>query len=367
MIFYDDILIYQNQFHSSNKIAGFDLDSTLIKTVSGNVHPKSITDWTLNFHHDLIVSKMQKLENEGYKIVIFSNQKGISKNKPSPTEFEQKLVDILKALSTVKISHVFVATGSSRKPSCTMWELMESQFNEDVKVNRTESMYVGDAAGRPAGWIKGRKKDFSCSDRKFALNLGVQFYTPEEFFLNASSPPFEIDGFNPHSLSEVKFSPPSLTGSSYPELIVMVGYPASGKSTIYRDIFAPLGYKHINQDTLKTKTKCEKALREALSKGHSAVVDNTNPSKESRYKWLRIAAEFGIPPRCVWMNIPRELADHLNAVQYKRDQVPSIAYNIFSKSFEKPSIEEGFTEVIELTFSPRFESDEHRRLFFQYT
>lgn len=34
------------------------------------------------------------------------------------------------------------------------------------------SFYVGDAAGRPANWQPGKKKDFACSDRLFALNLG---------------------------------------------------------------------------------------------------------------------------------------------------------------------------------------------------
>lgn len=44
-----------------------------------------------------------------------------------------------------------------------------------------ESFYCGDAAGRPA---KGkRKKDFSDTDRKFAINIGIKFYTPEMYFL----------------------------------------------------------------------------------------------------------------------------------------------------------------------------------------
>jgi bifunctional polynucleotide phosphatase/kinase len=37
--------------------------------------------------------------------------------------------------------------------------------------DKNTSFYVGDAAGR-AG-------DFASTDRKFALNVGVQFYTPE--------------------------------------------------------------------------------------------------------------------------------------------------------------------------------------------
>ena len=44
----------------------------------------------------------------------------------------------------------------------------------------------GDAAGREAGWDQNpkKKKDFSCSDREFARNVGLKFYTPEAFFLS---------------------------------------------------------------------------------------------------------------------------------------------------------------------------------------
>ena len=40
-------------------------------------------------------------------------------------------------------------------------------------------MFVGDAAGRAKGWAPGKPKDFSCTDRMFAANAGVQFATPE--------------------------------------------------------------------------------------------------------------------------------------------------------------------------------------------
>ena len=47
------------------------------------------------------------------------------------------------------------------------------------------SFFVGDAAGRPANPMTGKTKDFKCTDRLFAINAGLTFYTPEEFFLSA--------------------------------------------------------------------------------------------------------------------------------------------------------------------------------------
>ena len=53
-----------------------------------------------------------------------------------------------------------------------------------MQVNKSESFYVGDAAGRAKGWAKDKPKDFSCSDRMFAANIGIgKFRLPLKNFL----------------------------------------------------------------------------------------------------------------------------------------------------------------------------------------
>jgi bifunctional polynucleotide phosphatase/kinase len=52
-------------------------------------------------------------------------------------------------------------------------------MNGNIKINKTDSFFCGDAAGRKTK----THKDFSDSDLKFALNVGVPFKTPEVLFL----------------------------------------------------------------------------------------------------------------------------------------------------------------------------------------
>ncbi len=60
-----------------------------------------------------------------------------------------------------------------KKPMTGMWEYFMKEFNTIDKLDTKASFYCGDAAGRPKSDT--RKKDFSDSDLKFALNIGIPF------------------------------------------------------------------------------------------------------------------------------------------------------------------------------------------------
>lgn len=61
------------------------------------------------------------------------------------------------------------------------------------------SIFVGDAGGRTAQLKNAETgaaavaKDFSCSDRNFAHNVGIAYKTPEEFFLDEPAREFVRD------------------------------------------------------------------------------------------------------------------------------------------------------------------------------
>jgi bifunctional polynucleotide phosphatase/kinase len=154
---------------------------------------------------------------------------------------------------------VFIASDDDeyRKPSTTMWDLLESKYNGKVKVDRKESFFCGDAAGRKTK----THKDFSDTDLKFALNVGVKFQTPEVCFLGEKEEQIEVKGFNPKSIPTAGELVEGEKGiKEFPfvekEMIIFCGPPGGGKSTFWQTYLQK--YERVNRDTLKTKEKCYK-------------------------------------------------------------------------------------------------------------
>jgi bifunctional polynucleotide phosphatase/kinase len=165
----------------------FDVDHTIVKPSSGYRHPRDEHDWEW-WHADVPKRLRRLVRNEGKKLVFFSNQADLLGEKRR--QFQAKLDAIIEALGVPV--QVFVATTKDvyRKPSGQMWHAMCKHFNgkgkQQPKVALGRCMFVGDAAGRPAGWDgnANTKKDFADSDRLFAECVGIPFATPDEFFLN---------------------------------------------------------------------------------------------------------------------------------------------------------------------------------------
>ena len=51
---------------------------------------------------------------------------------------------------------------------------------------------------------------------------------------------------------------------------------------------------------------------QALKEGKSAVIDNTNPGKETRKAYIELAKKYGVNCRCFRFVASLEMAKHLN-------------------------------------------------------
>ncbi|GAB4846576.1 hypothetical protein Ancab_025583 [Ancistrocladus abbreviatus] len=165
----------------SRKIAAFDFDGCLAKT---SVKKIGADEWSLMYPS--IPHKLQQLYNDGYKLVIFTNESNIErwKNKRQ-VAVDSKIGRLNNFIKHVKVPmQVFIACGFDkhgaqgadpfRKPRPGMWHIMEKHFNSGIKIDMDQSFYVGDAAGR--------ENDHSDADVKFAQAIGLKFYVPEEYF-----------------------------------------------------------------------------------------------------------------------------------------------------------------------------------------
>ena len=73
--------------------------------------------------------------------------------------------------------------------------------------------------------------------------------------------------------------------------VIFIGIQASGKTTFYQNNFQE--YVHINLDEMHTRNKENLLLNECIVNDISFVVDNTNPTKADREKYISVAKEHG--------------------------------------------------------------------------
>uniref|UniRef100_A0A9J8BE69 Polynucleotide kinase 3'-phosphatase n=1 Tax=Cyprinus carpio carpio TaxID=630221 RepID=A0A9J8BE69_CYPCA len=303
----------------SSKIAGFDIDGCIITTKSGKVFPTSPDDWRILFPE--IQPRLASLLKKGYKVVFFTNQMGISRGKLRPEVFKSKVEDILQTLQLPVQVFASTAPGIYRKPVIGMWEHL-------------------------------------CE--KFAINIGLQFHTPEEYFLGWKPAQFSLPEFDPRKLDSKGhlYDPPdaSLT-STKQEVIVAVGFPGSGKSTFFQTHIIPQGYAYVNRDILGSWQQCVSACERALKEGRSVAVDNTNPDPESRKRYIDVSQSAGVPCRCFNFTASLGQAKHNNRVFRSSLQ----------KKFVEPSLSEGFSEILQINFVPSFSEKRSEFLFRQFS
>jgi len=135
------------------------------------------------------------------------------------------------------------------------------------------------------------------------------------------------------------------------ECVILVGLPASGKSTFFRQRFAGT-HAHVSKDLMRhnrqPQRRQEQLIAESLAAGRSVVVDNTNPSAAVRAPLIAIARRHGA--EVVGYFFVTDAADALrrNRARQGRERVPDVAIFAVRTRLEPPAISEGFDRIYEV-------------------
>ncbi|SPO27344.1 related to bifunctional polynucleotide phosphatase/kinase [Ustilago trichophora] len=376
----------------SSKVAFFDLDGTIVRPKGGKTFPSKTDEYDFDFLFPTppagtlsVINRIRQQHLEhGFAIVVITNQKQTAYSaKSGLSTWKKKMAHIAAALDVPLRVFASLADDTYRKPRLGMWEEFVGKWNGGIEVDSGESFFVGDAAGRK------KYRDHQDTDLKWALNAGLGFYTPEEYFLGKGKE-YEIPS-RPWSPSALVAPSPSLKGLvaepeddmitvdlstldqtssnlilgnpnfGKPEIVLFVGAPASGKTHLYHRLFAPANYVHVNQDTLRTREKCLGVVSDTISCSTSCVVDNTNRDRATRKLYIDLARNLDVSIRCIYFDVPKSVCVHnnhfrahfgpTNKNEIKRPLLPFKAIQSWFNDTQVPQRKEGFSaEVVRVVW-----------------
>ncbi len=124
---------------------------------------------------------------------------------------------------------------------------------------------------------------------------------------------------------------------------IMMGIQGSGKSEFCRHYLPET--TRINLDTLKTRNSEKRALEDCFAQGTDFVVDNTNPTREDRARYIPAAKEHGYRVVGYFMQSRLQECIARNNLREGKERIPAKAIAMTSNRLELPSADEGFDEL----------------------
>lgn len=128
------------------------------------------------------------------------------------------------------------------------------------------------------------------------------------------------------------------------EVIIFCGIQASGKSSFYKEHFFNT-HVRISLDLLKTRHREKCFIDLCFSTEKSFVVDNTNPLKADREKYISLAKEQKV--KIIGYYFQSNLEDCLNRnkSRHGKEVIPTVGVKATHNKLEIPDMEEGFDEL----------------------
>lgn len=139
------------------------------------------------------------------------------------------------------------------------------------------------------------------------------------------------------------------------QLVIIIGLQGSGKSTFARTFFADT-HRYVSKDRMRnTRNKNRRQeclITEALSQGHSVVVDNTNPNAEVRAPLIALGKQFHAEVVGYYLQSRVEECILRNRQREGKARVPDVAIYVTAKKLQPPSYAEGFDQLYYVRINP---------------
>ena len=128
------------------------------------------------------------------------------------------------------------------------------------------------------------------------------------------------------------------------EAVILIGVQASGKSTFCKQRFYDT-HLRINLDMLRTKHRENLMLSACLEAKQSFVIDKTNPTVETRAKYISLAKFHKFKVIGYYFQSKLEDALQRNSQREGKAQIDERGVRAVHSKLELPTFAEGFDEL----------------------
>ena len=126
------------------------------------------------------------------------------------------------------------------------------------------------------------------------------------------------------------------------EIVLFIGIQASGKSTFYVDRFSDTHIR-LNLDMLKTRHREKILFNACLEAKQPIVIDNTNPTKKNRERYIIPALEHKF--KIVGYYFQSKIDDCIKRNSKRKVKISLIGIRCIHSLLELPSYAENFDEL----------------------
>lgn len=355
------------KFHS--KVAAMSFDGAVVRTKNGGKIPTNRYD--VDWWCESVILKLSELHNDDYILVVINDETDVEKGNLTREDCKARFDWFATSLYKKGIPVIGLFSLRSdcfRRPYTAMWQILRS-LSKGWQIDLANSMYIGSAGARRADKTKHLRADTGYKDRAFAVNVGVNYVSPDELFRKGAVrewkyPETVLSGDDKKIFLQIssdmeRAGPLAKYGGNFKNytdqiasnckfdnvIVLIVGQRSSGKTRIAQQILAcDKRFSRFERGTTKI-AKFLNSMSHSIEMGGCPVIEGpTFASNNSRSPFITFAQEKRIPLIIVSVVTPYKLCLFFDRMRVARDlgvePVKLTQYKKFRADYQRPESSE---------------------------